>query len=606
MIELYKMFLRIGLLSILTFTFFVNIIQAQTYTFTSAGATGREGPTQSEVNTEYTNTPLDGKVTVTNGIQKWSVPATGLYEIEVYGAEGGGPAGGLGAYMKGTFSLTQGDSLQILVGQEGEVGGSRLLTGGGGGGTFVVDDNNNPLIIAGGGGGGAAMLPQRHGTASAIANDGQCPVGGAADNCDYNGTGGATNETYSPGGAYSTDGGTSGRRGTGGAGFYSDGEIGQSVAFSGSAPSSFLNGGEGSDGAHADGGFGGGGGAYESGYDGGAGGGGYSGGGGATDRNNNSDQVGGGGGSFNAGSDIDSSSGVKSGHGLVIITPLSTGATNDVGVVSIDSPNVYCPGTHNVVATVQNFGINQIDSVTLNWSVDGVAQTSVKYIGTLDTFGGTGSPTVQVTLGSFNFSTNAPYDIDVWTTMPNGVADTVPANDLAEATKQSSLPPPTGLRASVVNATDAVLKWNGGSTTNSWLYSNVTFGNSPTNPGTSVSVDSAEITSLSPTTTYDFYVREVCPTGDTSAWAGPFTYRTPCSSILNGDYTIDPGQSVSPTNFVSIADAVDALDECGINAPVTFRIASGTYNEQLELEEIAGASATNTIRFVGPQTGTAE
>ena len=33
---------------------------------------------------------------------------------------------------------------------------------------------------------------------------------------------------------------------------------------------------------------------------------------------------------------------------------------------------------------------------------------------------------------------------------------------------------------------------------------------------------------LTENTTYDFYVRAVCGAGDTSNWAGPHTFTTPC------------------------------------------------------------------------------
>lgn len=53
-------------------------LQAQTYTFTNAGAFGSNGPTQAQVNTAYTGTSLDGLVTVnTPGIQEWTVPSYG-------------------------------------------------------------------------------------------------------------------------------------------------------------------------------------------------------------------------------------------------------------------------------------------------------------------------------------------------------------------------------------------------------------------------------------------------------------------------------------------------------------------------------------------------
>ena len=54
--------------------------------------------------------------------------------------------------MIGTFLLSKGEIIQILVGQEGGINSDRLSSGGGGG-TFVVRGSNAPLIIAGGGGG---------------------------------------------------------------------------------------------------------------------------------------------------------------------------------------------------------------------------------------------------------------------------------------------------------------------------------------------------------------------------------------------------------------------------------------------------------------------
>ena len=79
----------IGIVSLLP-----TLLDANTYTFTSAGATGREGPTQAQVDANYTGTSLDSAVTVddnnTQGIQEWTVPADGNYSIEALGAQGGG------------------------------------------------------------------------------------------------------------------------------------------------------------------------------------------------------------------------------------------------------------------------------------------------------------------------------------------------------------------------------------------------------------------------------------------------------------------------------------------------------------------------------------
>ncbi|OIP02459.1 MAG: hypothetical protein AUJ98_01135 [Bacteroidetes bacterium CG2_30_33_31] len=66
-----------------------------------------------------------------------------------------------------------------------------------------------------------------------------------------------------------------------------------------------------------------------------------------------------------------------------------------------------------------------------------------------------------------------------------------------------------------------------------------------------------------------------------------------CGSLLSGVYTIG---GTSP-DYATFADAVLALNQCGINGPVTFNIAAGTYNEHFTLFAINGSSATNTVTF---------
>src|SRR5690606_22253297 len=39
-------------------------------------------------------------------------------------------------------------------------------------------------------------------------------------------------------------------------------------------------------------------------------------------------------------------------------------------------------------------------------------------------------------------------------------------------------------------------------------------------------LDSVRVGGLSDNTVYDFFVREICSRGDTSKWAGPFTFKT--------------------------------------------------------------------------------
>ena len=133
------------------------------HTFTNCGATGRSGPTLANCKSSYSTTwenDTDLFNVQTQGIQEWTVPSTGTYRIEAYGAQGGNGSGsstgGLGARMRGDFSLTNGEVIKIMVGQQGGEDGNSV---GGGGGTFVIKSpyNNTAsiLVIAGGGGGEA-------------------------------------------------------------------------------------------------------------------------------------------------------------------------------------------------------------------------------------------------------------------------------------------------------------------------------------------------------------------------------------------------------------------------------------------------------------------
>ena len=133
--------------------------------FTNLGASGRFGP--KSLGSHYKDQDHDGQVTLSNGIQQWTVPCTGEYRIEAVGAAGGYDTHpnttqhrGRGARMIGTFGLSKDEIVQILVGQEGGIN-SYGEGSGGGGGTFVVRESNTSLIIAGGGG-GVDRVTSRH------------------------------------------------------------------------------------------------------------------------------------------------------------------------------------------------------------------------------------------------------------------------------------------------------------------------------------------------------------------------------------------------------------------------------------------------------------
>jgi hypothetical protein len=289
------------------------------HTFTTAGKSGKDGPTLDEVrkayseiswaqNSEYLNI-------ITQGIQEWKVPVSGSYTIRAVGA--GVPnnssytINGLNNYQKGIdatiiTTLIKGEVIKILVGQiPGPENPNIRTQRGGAGGTFVVRGKQTPIIIAGGGG--------SRGVVSAIlgSNATTSNVGQSGGGSQYFGVGGTDGNGgkigYNP---YSGGGG----------GLISNGENG---AY-GNGGFSFINGGKGGyyimENNGSEGGFGGGGGSGGSAA--GAGGGGYSGGGsGGVDSDNSiSWTSGGGGGSYSITGKFDSAVANNNDNGFVVIT----------------------------------------------------------------------------------------------------------------------------------------------------------------------------------------------------------------------------------------------------------------------------------------------
>ncbi len=114
-------------------------------------------------------------------------------------------------------------------------------------------------------------------------------------------------------------------------------------------------------------------------------------------------------------------------------------ATNDVGIADLTTPIDFCAGNEDIAVEVRNFGINVIDSLRVNWSFDGVAQSTVLVTNPLDTLGGTGAQFTTVTLGNKSFVNGNAYDLEVWTSFPNGAQDTVSVNDTLRTVLQPSL-----------------------------------------------------------------------------------------------------------------------------------------------------------------------
>nr|XP_036874705.1 leukocyte tyrosine kinase receptor isoform X2 [Manis javanica] len=182
--------------------------------FSTCGASGRRGPTQTQCDRAYAGSSVVVTVGTTGplrGVQLWQAPRPGQYLISAYGAAGGkGAKNHLsrahGVFVSTVFSLALGEPLYIIVGQQGEdacpggsqesqlvclgesraaeehatdgtegTPGSRPWAGGGGGGggaTYVFRlsaGKLEPLLVAAGGGGRAYLRRQDRGGTQAAA-----------------------------------------------------------------------------------------------------------------------------------------------------------------------------------------------------------------------------------------------------------------------------------------------------------------------------------------------------------------------------------------------------------------------------------------------------
>ncbi|MGB1003600.1 MAG: fibronectin type III domain-containing protein, partial [Salibacteraceae bacterium] len=103
------------------------------------------------------------------------------------------------------------------------------------------------------------------------------------------------------------------------------------------------------------------------------------------------------------------------------------------------------------------------------------------------------------------------------------------AIDLVKVEGCVSCPAPTMLSATP-NPTDADIYWSSTASDFEYQYGASGF---PVGTGTSgIATDTIQtITGLTPATLYDYYVRAICGTGDTSIWVGPYTFETTCAAL---------------------------------------------------------------------------
>lgn len=254
-------------------------------------------------------------------------------------------------------------------------------------------------------------------------------------------------------------------------------------------------------------------------------------------------------------------------------------SNDDAGVTATNPVPAVCPGSYPVIVTIQNFGLNRIDSVRVSWEMDGVAQPSVMYSTQLDTIGGSGPSSAQVNLGNFNFAPGVTYTLKSWTSLPNNQNDTANFNDTLQL--PIGLGAPTGLTVSNMTSTSATASWTTITGTSYGIIYGPT-GFNPSTSGTTILPASMPytMTGLMPTTVYDVYLFADCGGGVYSDTAAPESFAT----LISGPRGVDCDTANSSFIFV---------EEWDVQGPWSGDIGTGASTGMWNYHS-GGTSSTNT------------
>src|SRR5690606_2402616 len=119
--------------------------------------------------------------------------------------------------------------------------------------------------------------------------------------------------------------------------------------------------------------------------------------------------------------------------GFITFEPAYT-APNNAGITSLVSPLNFCAGNHPVQIEIVNSGTATLTSATINWELDNIAQPAINWSGSL----AMGAKTTVTLNNNVTFGT-AARTVKAWTSLPNGLADTVNNDDTLDVVVRASL-----------------------------------------------------------------------------------------------------------------------------------------------------------------------
>ena len=99
--------------------------------------------------------------------------------------------------------------------------------------------------------------------------------------------------------------------------------------------------------------------------------------------------------------------------------------SDDAGMIRLSKPEtLVCAGTLDVEVVFKNFGGDTLKSLTINWSINGVAQTPYVWSGKLIS-----QDTAKIVIGNYNFSSTYNPRFIIKGIKPNGKSDGISFND---------------------------------------------------------------------------------------------------------------------------------------------------------------------------------
>ncbi|KPK86248.1 MAG: hypothetical protein AMS27_05525 [Bacteroides sp. SM23_62_1] len=119
--------------------------------------------------------------------------------------------------------------------------------------------------------------------------------------------------------------------------------------------------------------------------------------------------------------------------GAYEFTPKGTVDASVTLVENRDAPP-FCAGSYDVYATIENRAKNNIGSVNVNWSINGVSQSPFSLVAVLQT-----GEDSTILLGSVSLVTGGKYEVRAWPGLVNGVADSINFNDTLGTTLYGAL-----------------------------------------------------------------------------------------------------------------------------------------------------------------------